>query len=213
MTPDETTRMGRMLAAGSVTVTVTSKQTGKHLTVRIDCCRRGTRWERVPYALATHLFVNEEPHGTRIATFYPRNGEWRAARGFIDPALTWAGTNALKAALGLDASPKARYQESNQCGRCRRDLTDPVSIERGIGPECFAKTTGSRRADVKREPRSNPYVEGRRAVAQVEREQMEERLARTEVSQAPSMGEPEINDGRSPGERAFGDWLTKEFTA
>jgi hypothetical protein len=30
------------------------------------------------------------------------------------------------------------YRE-NRCGRCRKSLTDPISIERGIGPECYKK--------------------------------------------------------------------------
>ena len=31
---------------------------------------------------------------------------------------------------------------SGNCGRCGRLLTTPESIERGIGPECWAKETG-----------------------------------------------------------------------
>jgi hypothetical protein len=35
-------------------------------------------------------------------------------------------------------------QVESRCGRCTRQLTDPVSIARGIGPECFGRDTGSR---------------------------------------------------------------------
>lgn len=34
--------------------------------------------------------------------------------------------------------------EESTCGACGRELTDPVSIERGIGPECFGKSTGTK---------------------------------------------------------------------
>lgn len=36
-----------------------------------------------------------------------------------------------------------------RCSCCARELTDPVSIERGIGPECYRKATGSKAAKVR----------------------------------------------------------------
>lgn len=33
-------------------------------------------------------------------------------------------------------------RHSGRCGRCSRELTDPVSQDRGIGPVCFAKMGG-----------------------------------------------------------------------
>jgi len=35
--------------------------------------------------------------------------------------------------------PKAEIWHEGTCGRCARPLTDPVSIARGIGPECASK--------------------------------------------------------------------------
>lgn len=34
---------------------------------------------------------------------------------------------------------KPRFDDVPRCRRCRRELTDPESIERGIGPECLEK--------------------------------------------------------------------------
>lgn len=34
---------------------------------------------------------------------------------------------------------RVKILHEGKCGRCRRQLTDPVSIERGLGPECAGK--------------------------------------------------------------------------
>jgi hypothetical protein len=34
--------------------------------------------------------------------------------------------------------------EESVCGMCGMELTDPVSIERGIGPQCYGKQTGTK---------------------------------------------------------------------
>lgn len=49
--------------------------------------------------------------------------------------------------LGVLPEPKngsVAVVEADLCSRCGRELTDPVSIGRGIGPECFGKATGTR---------------------------------------------------------------------
>jgi hypothetical protein len=37
----------------------------------------------------------------------------------------------------------AEIKIASFCGRCGRPLSDPVSIDRGIGPECYGRGTGS----------------------------------------------------------------------
>lgn len=59
---------------------------------------------------------------------------------------------AARAALGYaytGTTPTAgngivEITEESVCGMCGMELTDPVSIERGIGPQCFGKQTGTK---------------------------------------------------------------------
>jgi hypothetical protein len=67
------------------------------------------------------------------------------AKGFATKIRT-AGLDAaeIKAALdAIEADPKAALQAhglaTGSCGCCSRELTDPESISRGIGPICWAK--------------------------------------------------------------------------
>jgi hypothetical protein len=64
------------------------------------------------------------------------------------PLLVFAAKAALRYATTGDAgNPKngtIEVVEASLCGCCGRKLTDPVSIERGIGPECFGRVTKSK---------------------------------------------------------------------
>jgi len=137
-----------MLNAGQVRVTVTSKATGQHITVRFKASAKRGKWTSVPLAQASHVFV-EVPNASdtvfgndKIGTFYPdRNSFYRDDN--CSDARYWAARNAALWLMGLDASEQATYLEENRCGKCARTLTDPVSIRRGIGPDCYGAGTGS----------------------------------------------------------------------
>jgi hypothetical protein len=53
-------------------------------------------------------------------------------------ALAWYLSRLLG---GGDVSQVTVYHDGT-CGRCGRDLTDPLSVSRGIGPECWEKMAG-----------------------------------------------------------------------
>lgn len=141
-------RAGRMLTAGDVRVTVTSKSTGRHITVRFKAFAKNGRWERVPLAEATHLFIevpnqSESEYGNdKVGTFYPDRVAFYRDDNCSD-ARYWAARNAALWLLGEECSDQATYLEENRCGVCARTLTDPVSIRRGIGPTCYGQGTGS----------------------------------------------------------------------
>jgi hypothetical protein len=67
---------------------------------------------------------------------------------------------AIALAEGRDHHPGVEVSEHDYCGRCGRELTDPDSIELGIGPECERKIggTGERRSRV-----ANREMTGRKA--------------------------------------------------
>lgn len=154
-------RASRMLEAGDVRVTVTNLTSGDHITVRFKSIKdnrpdnKGQRarpendrnWIRVPLEEATHVFM-EVPSASgdfpdKIGTFYPRT-----ARFFPDKAADPERiTAAIQAARWLNGEfselVDAVFQEESNCGVCGRTLTDPESIERGIGPECYKQETKS----------------------------------------------------------------------
>lgn len=143
--------------AGRVKVTVTP-QNGEHITLLFKCYADNRQrqyagdvqknWVDCPYEDCTHLFV-EVPtsSGTwndKVGTFYPRSGKWFDADD-ADPRRTRA---AILAAMWLEGQPDTllagfRFQEASECGVCGLELTDPVSIDRGVGPTCYGKLTGS----------------------------------------------------------------------
>jgi hypothetical protein len=144
MSPDLRTREGRRLANGTLTVTVVSRVTGDHLTLRFCAKRRGGRWQKCEYAKASHVFI-ECLDGSPVGTFYPQASILR-----FDPraseAARWAGMSVLRAVCGAfpTFSRHATMYPSVRCRRCRRVLTDPESIERRAGPECWGEPTHSR---------------------------------------------------------------------
>lgn len=75
-------------------------------------------------------------------------GDVREARGCpSDPLLRYAAKAALTFAwTGTTPTPSngtVTVVEESVCGVCGLELTDPVSIEHGIGPVCRGKQTGT----------------------------------------------------------------------
>ena len=77
-------------------------------------------------------WVNVDADGNWTLTLRTRREEYRRA---ILAIFEYAATG--------DTAGGERVQEASRCGRCFRTLTDPVSIDRGIGPECLGRDTGS----------------------------------------------------------------------
>lgn len=140
---------GRMLCvSGSLTATVSSRATGKHMTVRLRCSRRDengrVRWPTVPFAEATHIFVDDFD-GEEIARYEPGAGLIRWG-GRVTPAAQWTVAALLRYLAGVDDKliRQAELAVVSHCLDCGRELTDPESIERGRGPVCQGDATPSR---------------------------------------------------------------------
>jgi len=138
----------KFVFAGNATFTIQSKKTNKHYSFRFRKNKKD---------LTSHYYRNCGTAGHTSPTFwvsvctgggdqYTYLGAARWGQPFV--ALTKAskfGVDApVKKALdfflkGLDhgvVSGDLNVFHAGRCGRCGRELTDPVSIERGIGPEC-----------------------------------------------------------------------------
>lgn len=143
--PSTATRAGRMLLAGGIEATATFRD-GRHATVTIRTRKRSGRgWTNAALGEAdsrTNIsilgskigWLNVDEFGGIRVTLRTRREEYRAAVLAI-----------FNHAAGLlpETGNVERVQEASRCGRCFRTLTDPVSIDRGIGPECFGRDTGS----------------------------------------------------------------------
>jgi hypothetical protein len=148
---DLTGKEGEALAAGRLVATVVSSRTGRHITVRLTCKRPPIgpekRWRVCPFEEATRVFVDIPgaafEAGESPGVFFVATGTFKSTRG-ADRARVWAALFALRVASGKEPSAKASIVQSTHCLHCGRELTDPESVERGIGPECFGKVTASR---------------------------------------------------------------------
>jgi len=142
--PTQETRMGRMLAAGRLMATMTSEKTGVHITVEFASkIKTGShKWSNASFAEATHVFITGG-RGNKLGTFYPQKGNLYFNTD--DKAWQYAVREILMAAGRADQDKPGVYsiEESSHCGRCGLELTDPVSIARGLGPHCADMETGS----------------------------------------------------------------------
>lgn len=142
--PSAETRAGRMLRAGGIEATVTFAD-GRHVTLRVSTrVRTGRGWRNgEPGEQGARTNIKVAASGERIGWINVVDGRWaltlRTRRDDYRMAV-----HALfeYAATGTTAGPE-RVQEASRCGRCHRALTDPVSIDRGVGPECYGRSTGS----------------------------------------------------------------------
>jgi hypothetical protein len=142
-TPNADHRAGRMLLAGGIEATVTLPD-GRHCTVTVRTRgRRGAGWANMAPG-EEGARTNISILGRKVGWVNVVNGEWRLTlrtrrdeyRVAVDALFRYAAGRLL-------ADDERRVQEASRCGRCFRTLTDPVSIDRGIGPECFDRDTGS----------------------------------------------------------------------
>jgi len=139
-------RAARMMEQGRVTVTFRSP-TGSHITITAKAKaprENGQGWTTVPLAEARVVYFevpNETGWNDRVAKM-TRNGGF-VAEANADPARVFCAKQLVRFLGGLETPTSLEIFEEDRCGRCGRQLTDPVSIERGIGPECYGKCTGS----------------------------------------------------------------------
>lgn len=141
---------------GRAAVTIRSRVTGAHVKVVFSArLREGERFiprnqvrGRVGIGEATVLEGRDperEYPDNYVGRLYLDTGEWRAGRD-ADRARTWAAEAVIGYALGGGVYERTEFFLQTQCSHCGRPLTDPESIQRLVGPECYGRATGSRHA-------------------------------------------------------------------
>jgi hypothetical protein len=155
-----------LMIGGRARVTVTSKATGKHLTVMLAAKKRGEDGRFISRALkagrvglpeADVVFADggDSAWDGWIGRFDPKTGEWRSPKSYDDergPQYRWAAQSVLRYAVSMDEAWVAQFEGqaevalASECCVCGKALTDPESIDRGIGPECYGKLTKSSHA-------------------------------------------------------------------
>lgn len=137
-----TNSFGLCLAHGRLKATITDEN-GQHLTVQFKCWKRGDRRRNIPVYEAERIYIsvpNQSWYGDKIGSIELATGMFWVD-GAADSYRVTQAKKILSAAQGKPVSD--RIQHPGSCMICGKDLTDPVSIDRGIGPDCYQSATGS----------------------------------------------------------------------
>jgi len=122
------------MLAGDATITVVSARTGTRFTYRIAAKKNVKEGDDSVHFVS----LLNGPENTRdymfLGTIFAEERFRHGKKSPISPeapsaqAFNWLWQN-------LD-SDRVEVWHSGKCGRCGRLLTDPASIERGLGPKC-----------------------------------------------------------------------------
>lgn len=155
------------LRSGRLVATVVSKKSGKHITVQLRAKRReGKRFRACELAEAERIYFDAPGiKGSAAAEIgcLHLTGKWAGKilppwqREFDQPRI-WAARRILDVAHGRApvSDEQAKILEGKICLMCARELTDPESIARNIGPDCWARATGAVAATGEHEPPGDP---------------------------------------------------------
>lgn len=136
------------LFGGKAIFTITSLPTGKHYTYEVSQGKPDERGIKTPFFVRV-LTSSDNTSWDKSSSVYigfiplslPRE---LVTRGKGQPkhpaseALAWAIkalTRAARDGVG-DMPTTLRFQHAGRCCQCKKILTDPISVELGIGPIC-----------------------------------------------------------------------------
>ena len=162
MTTMTTTRP--LVRTGYAIVTITSRQTGEHLTYRVRACKpwvnsHGVEVPGVGYWIDLRTADQDWVACGKVFD----DGTHTTTRNATDDRLALFAARAVAAALTTaptvredDEVPAVEWEATladrtyslqleDRCRRCGDALTDPDSIRIGLGPYCEEQVTGARR--------------------------------------------------------------------
>jgi hypothetical protein len=128
----------RFILAGRAVFTLVSEKSGARFTFRVRTAKEDDDSRHFVEVLTG---PNNTDDFTYLGTIFngARYAHGRKSRIGVDAssakAFAWAWSF-----LARDvAPPSCQFWHEGTCGRCNRPLTDPTSIETGLGPVCITK--------------------------------------------------------------------------
>lgn len=118
--------------AGKAILTLQSLKTGHHFTYQVTKCKKDAArfWVSVLGDRDRYFTIGAMiDHGTKFNGKSEQPPSVKAFTYFWDGVLA----NQLRSQL--------KVLHEGRCGLCRRALTNPLSLSRGIGPECLERTS------------------------------------------------------------------------
>jgi len=125
--------------SGKAVVTLTSATTGTHFTFKVSISDDGNVF------FVKHLFGPDNSWNgdwafLGVVVFRGQHSVLRAGKKGKPDAPSFKALAWTLKHLDAGSIPDAlTIQHNDQCGRCGRELTDPVSISTGLGPICREK--------------------------------------------------------------------------
>lgn len=120
------------ILAGDALFTIRSLKTGDHYTYRVQRASNADRWFvnvlSAPDQFTYIGVIDGSPLSFRTTGKSSMNSSSIAVRAFVY-AFGWVSAGTIPDNLEI--------KHAGKCGRCGKTLTNPVSIDRGIGPDCF----------------------------------------------------------------------------
>lgn len=133
------------ILGGDATVTIVSKRSGDRFTYNIKRARArdGQDEASLPFFVSVLTGPNNREDYEFLGTIFADGRYRRSAKSKVSAsapsAVAWAWTwEHLEGAL----ADRVEVWHEGRCSRCGRPLTDPESIERGLGPICAERAMG-----------------------------------------------------------------------
>jgi len=120
------------ILAGDALFTLRSLRTDQHYTFKVQKAQNAERWF-VKLLVSPDEFkymgtIDGSPPAFRLTGKSQYEPESTPVRAFKF-AFGWVCQGSIPTDLEI--------KHSGKCGRCGKTLTNPISIDRGIGPECY----------------------------------------------------------------------------
>lgn len=130
--------MREFILAGRAKFTIRSDRTGKHYTFKVKKDRDSRVWYVSKLTTGSHylylgsIFGEEEFNFRMTKKSTPHADKMEAWKAF-----DWLWDYLKRE----EAPPQLTFLHMGKCGMCGIELSDPVSIKEGYGPDCRKKRT------------------------------------------------------------------------